>query len=92
MDLSDIDLTNPGAFVDHVPHEWFAQLRADAPVYWHEEADGPGFWAVTKYDDCVAVNRDYEHFSSAARTSRRCSKTILSGAGSGTHSGTSTRL
>ena len=26
---------------------------------------GPGFWAVTKYDDCVAVNRDYEHFSSA---------------------------
>ena len=64
MDLSDIDLTDPGAFVDHVPHEWFARLRAEAPVYWHEETDGPGFWAVTKYEDCVAVNRDYEHFSS----------------------------
>jgi cholest-4-en-3-one 26-monooxygenase len=67
MDLSDIDLTNPGAFVDHVPHEWFAHLRANAPVYWHEETDGPGFWAVSKYDDCVAVNRDYEHFSSYAK-------------------------
>jgi cholest-4-en-3-one 26-monooxygenase len=64
MDLSDIDLTDAAAFVDHVPHEWFAYLRANDPVHWHEEADGPGFWAVTKYEDCVAVNRDYEHFSS----------------------------
>jgi len=64
MDLSDIDLTDAEVFVDHVPHEWFAHLRQHAPVYWHEETDGPGFWAVTKYDDCVAVNRDYEHFSS----------------------------
>ncbi len=32
-------------------------------------ASGPhgfaeGFWSVTRYDDCVGVNRDYEHFSS----------------------------
>ena len=67
MELSDIDLTDAEAYVDHVPHEWFAYLRENAPVYWHEEKDGPGFWAVTKYDDCVAVNRDYEHFSSFDR-------------------------
>jgi cholest-4-en-3-one 26-monooxygenase len=64
MELSDIDLTDASAYVDHVPHEWFAYLRKNAPVYWHEEKDGPGFWAVTTYDECVAVNRDYEHFSS----------------------------
>ena len=23
-----------------------------------------GFWSVTRFDDCVGVNRDYEHFSS----------------------------
>jgi cholest-4-en-3-one 26-monooxygenase len=64
MDLSDIDLLDADAYVDHVPHEWFTYLREHAPVFWQEEADGPGFWAVTKYDDCVTVNRDYEHFSS----------------------------
>jgi len=68
MALSDIDLTDSTKFVPRVPHEWFTELRREAPVYWHDEADGPGFWAVTKYDDCVNVNRDYEHYSSAKRT------------------------
>ncbi len=67
MDLSEIDLIDSRNFVSAVPHEWFAELRRQAPVYWHEEPEGPGFWAVTKYEDCVTVNRDYEHFSSAKR-------------------------
>jgi cholest-4-en-3-one 26-monooxygenase len=67
MQLSDIDLTDSRNFVSSVPHEWFAFLRRNAPVWWHEETDGPGFWCVTKYDDCVAVNRDHESFSSARK-------------------------
>ncbi|MHB8330176.1 MAG: cytochrome P450 family protein, partial [Acidimicrobiales bacterium] len=67
MNLSEIDLTDSRNYVAEVPHRWFAELRRQAPVWWHEEADGPGFWCVTKYDDCVTVNRDYEHFSSAKR-------------------------
>jgi cholest-4-en-3-one 26-monooxygenase len=67
MELSDIDLTDAAAYVDAVPHEWFAYLRKNAPVWWHEETDGPGFWCVTKYDDCVAVNREYDTFSSAKK-------------------------
>lgn len=69
MDLSDIDLCDPGAFIDGVPHEWFAQLRRDAPVYWHPDPNGEaeGFWAVTRFEDCVTVNRDFEHFSSARK-------------------------
>jgi cholest-4-en-3-one 26-monooxygenase len=67
MELNEIDLTDSRNFVSAVPHEWFAELRRQSPVYWHEEAEGPGFWCVTKYDDCVNVNRDYEHFSSAKR-------------------------
>ncbi len=67
VDLADIDLTDSGVFVEGVPHHWFAELRRRAPVYWHEESEGPGFWAVTKYEDCVAVNRDYEHFSSSRK-------------------------
>ncbi|HWF22640.1 MAG TPA: cytochrome P450 [Acidimicrobiales bacterium] len=64
IDFSTIDLTASTNFVSGVPHEWFAFLRKNAPVWWQEEADGPGFWAVTGYDECVTVNRDYEHFSS----------------------------
>jgi cholest-4-en-3-one 26-monooxygenase len=67
MDLADIDLCDPSNFVAGVPYEWFAQLRREAPVFWHPDPEGfaDGFWSVTRFDDCVGVNRDYEHFSSA---------------------------
>jgi cholest-4-en-3-one 26-monooxygenase len=63
-DLRDIDLTNPDAFVPGVPHEWFTRLRRDAPVFWHPEADGSGFWAVTSHDGVSTVNRDWQTYSS----------------------------
>jgi cholest-4-en-3-one 26-monooxygenase len=63
--LADIDLTNPDAFVAGVPHEWFTRLRREAPVFWHTEVDGPGFWAVTSYDEFVTVNRDPQTYSSS---------------------------
>ena len=34
-------------------------------MLWHEEPDGPGFWAVTRYDDVATINRDHRIFSSA---------------------------
>ncbi len=67
VDFGEIDLTDSRKFVGGVPHEWFAFLRKNSPVWWHEEADGPGFWAVTGYDDCNTVNRDYGLFSSHAK-------------------------
>lgn len=67
MDLSEIDLCDSRNFVAGVPHHWFRALREQDPVHWHEEADGPGFWAVTRFNDCVAVNRDAEKFSSYKR-------------------------
>ena len=71
MGLDEIDLTDGRNFVAGVPHVWFRRLRHEAPVYWHPEAVAPrgGYWAVTRYDDCVHVNRDWEHYSSARRTS-----------------------
>jgi cholest-4-en-3-one 26-monooxygenase len=68
--LEEIDLTDGKNFVSGVPHDWFRQLRQEAPVYWHLDpntAQG-GFWSVTGYDDCVTVNRDWEHFSSAKKS------------------------
>jgi cholest-4-en-3-one 26-monooxygenase len=65
MDLSDIDLTNASVWERGVPYEWFDRLRAGAPVYWHAEADGPGFWAVVKHEDVRVVSKSPELFSSA---------------------------
>ncbi len=67
VDLRQIDLTDSQRFADGVPHEWFDLLREHAPVWWHDETDGPGFWAVTTHADCVQVNRDHEHFSSSRK-------------------------
>ncbi|MFM8303860.1 MAG: cytochrome P450 [Actinomycetota bacterium] len=66
MSLDDIDLTDPDAYVPGVPHEWFARLRAEAPVHWHPDpaSTGGGFWAVTSYEHCTTVNRDWQTFSS----------------------------
>ncbi|HEY7136653.1 MAG TPA: cytochrome P450 [Acidimicrobiia bacterium] len=64
MKLDDIDLLSRDVFTEGVPHEWFTYLRANAPVYHHPEPDGPGFWVITKYDDVVTLNRDWETNSS----------------------------
>jgi cholest-4-en-3-one 26-monooxygenase len=64
VQLQDVDLTNPDNFVDSVPHEMLTVLRREAPVYWHREAEGPGFWNVTRHADVVAVNKDNLTFSS----------------------------
>jgi cholest-4-en-3-one 26-monooxygenase len=65
MQLSDVDLTNPDIFQQGTPHEMFRLLRREAPVFWHEEKDGAGFWAITKYEDLKHVSKHTDLFSSA---------------------------
>jgi linalool 8-monooxygenase len=60
-----IDLKNPDLYRDGIPHEVFARLRREAPVAWNAEDDGRGFWAVTRYEDIVAVSKNPKAFSSA---------------------------
>ena len=66
-DVTPVDLSDSRSYVPGVPHAWLAHLRRHDPVHWQDEAGGPGFWVVTRYEDCVTVNRDYERFSSAVR-------------------------
>jgi cholest-4-en-3-one 26-monooxygenase len=64
MQLSDVNLTDPDIFQRGVPHEMFRLLRRKAPVFWHEEPAGTGFWAITKYADVREVSRNPGIFSS----------------------------
>ncbi len=63
-ETSFIDLSDHDAFLEAVPHAAFAELRASDPVHWNPEPDGPGFWAVTRYEDIRTVHRDVETYSS----------------------------
>jgi cytochrome P450 len=65
-DLSSIDIASPEVYEHGVPHERFGLLRERDPVHWHPWSwSGGGFWAITKYDDVVAISKDWETFSSA---------------------------
>ena len=59
-----VDLLDHDLFADHEPWEVFDLLQREAPVYFHPEPGGRGFWALTKYDDVQAVVRDAKTFSS----------------------------
>ena len=60
----NIDLLDPASFAHGHPHAQYNWLRDNAPVYWHEEPNGPGFWALTRHEDVAAVGRDPATFSS----------------------------
>ncbi|MBJ7425924.1 MAG: cytochrome P450 [Ilumatobacteraceae bacterium] len=61
----DINLISPETFAaSGHPWEQYAWLRKNAPVYWHDEPNGPGFWAITKYEDVRTISRLPKVFSS----------------------------
>jgi cytochrome P450 len=61
----DANLVDAASYADGPPHALFARMRAAAPLCWHPEPNGPGFWAITKHADVLAVSRDIATFSSA---------------------------
>jgi cytochrome P450 len=71
----DVDLSDPKTFASGVPHEYFRVLREEAPLHWQAECEipvflpGPGYWALTRYEDIVFVSKHPEIFSSAAGSS-----------------------
>jgi linalool 8-monooxygenase len=63
--IASPDLKDPDLYVSQVPHEIFAQLRREEPVYWNAEKDGAGFWALTRQAEINQVSRQPLLFSSA---------------------------
>jgi len=70
MKIPDIDLNDLDTFEAGLPHEWFRRLRKEAPVYWHDEPDGPGYWVVTKYED-LRSTRTFDMSRRSPRSSRQ---------------------
>jgi cytochrome P450 len=60
----NIDLVSPASFSAGHPLAQYRWLRENAPVFWQEEPNGPGYWAVTRYKDVWEVDRNFSAFSS----------------------------
>jgi cytochrome P450 len=64
ISIGGVSLTDPGTYSEGMPYEAFRKLRECAPVAWHPYKDGPGFLALTGYDEVLTVSRDSATWSS----------------------------
>jgi cytochrome P450 len=62
VEQQSIDLMDLEPFIDGTENAMLARLRENEPLHWNDEADGPGFWSVTRYDDVIRVVNDPETF------------------------------
>ena len=63
--LEKLDIADPRRFEHDTWPPLFERLRNEAPV--HYQADGPGgldFWSISRYEDIVEIEKDWETFSS----------------------------
>ena len=65
LTLENLDIINPDLYVQRgYPHEEWALLRKEAPVFRYQRPGVEPFWAITKHADVVAVSRQPELFRS----------------------------
>jgi cholest-4-en-3-one 26-monooxygenase len=69
LGLDDLDIVGPQSYADHgYPHEAWARLRRECPVYWYErQGDCSPFWAITKHADVVTISRKPKVLHNAPR-------------------------
>lgn len=65
MPSTGIDLVSQQVYEAGPPHALYERLRREAPVFWHPEVSGRGFWSVMRYHDVQEVLRDSATFSSS---------------------------
>ncbi len=58
------NVTDASLYLNGIPHDRFAEMRATPGLVWHDYHDG-GFWAVTRHADVKTVSKNGEVFSSA---------------------------
>lgn len=63
LDLTEIDTSNPFLWRQGKWESYFRRLRDEAPVHFRTDSPFGPFWSVTRYDDIVTVDKDFETFS-----------------------------
>src|SRR5260370_12331475 len=66
LTLETLDLVNPDLYGQRgYPHEEWALLRKEAPVFRYVRPDVEPFWAITRHADVVNVSRQPDLFKSS---------------------------
>lgn len=66
LTLHNLDIVDPDLYVEHgYPFDAWDILRREAPVYWYERPNVRPFWAITKYEDILAISKDPKTFINA---------------------------
>jgi cholest-4-en-3-one 26-monooxygenase len=66
LTLETLDIVNPDLYVQRgYPHEEWALLRKEAPVFRYQRPNVEPFWAITKHADVVNVSRQPDLFKSS---------------------------
>ncbi|MET4046826.1 MULTISPECIES: cytochrome P450 [unclassified Rhodococcus (in: high G+C Gram-positive bacteria)] len=69
-----IDVTDPALYDNGIPHQLFAELRNNHPVWWNEQPSGiggfedEGYWVVSTHALVQEVSRDSDLYSSWENT------------------------
>ncbi len=57
LSLDTLDIISPDHYQQHgYPHEEWALLRREAPIFWYTRTSGVPFGAVTKYQDIITIS------------------------------------
>jgi cholest-4-en-3-one 26-monooxygenase len=68
LTLDTIDIIGNDTYAQHgYPHQAWALLRREAPVFWYDRPGCRPFWAITKHEDIIRVSRAPEIFRNAPR-------------------------
>ena len=64
LDLDAIDVSDPRLFEADIHGKYFARLREEAPVHYCASSPFGPFWSVTKFDDIMTVDKNFQLYSS----------------------------
>ena len=62
--LAEMDISDPRLLEQDAWRPFFARLRREDPVHFQAASPFGPFWSITCFEDIVAVDSDYEAFSS----------------------------
>jgi hypothetical protein len=65
LPLEQIDVSLGERFRSETIGPYFARLRRDDAVHWCPDSPYGPYWSVTRYADLIAVEKNFEEFSSA---------------------------
>ena len=64
MPLEDIDVSDPQLYAQDAWRPYFARLREEAPVHYCKDSPFGPYWSISRFEDIVAVDSNYQLYSS----------------------------